>query len=229
MNDETRATLLERLHDGADPLVWDEFFERYGRLIYAAARARACSEHTAEEIVQDVMLTLFQGRDVFRYDPARGRFRDWLCGVVRNKVYEFRRRPSERVRARGGDSDVGVLDVEAEDATPDEAWQAVFEASLLAVLLDVVRREVNPRTYQAFELLTLGEMSGSEVARITGLSRNAVYQARRKVFARLKELGATYRENGRLRDGVKQALELLPSPAAQRSLTTRIAKTMRSR
>jgi len=229
MHSETRATLLERLRDGTDPLGWEEFFERYGRLIYAAARARACSEPTAEEIVQDVMLALFEGRDAFRYDPARGRFRDWLCGMVRNKVAELRRRPSERVRARGGDSDVGLLDVEADDDAPDEAWQAVFEASLLAVLLDVVRREVNPRTYQAFELFTLREMPGSEVARITGLSRNAVYQARRKVFARLRELGATYREDGRLRDGVKRALESVAGPAAERSLTARIAKTLRSR
>ena len=137
--------------------------------------------------------------------------------------------PSERVRARGGDSGVGILDAEAPEASPDEAWQTIFEASLIVVLLDVVRREVNPRTYQAFELFTLEEMSGREVARITGLSRNAVYQARKKVFTRLRELGAMYRENGRLREGVKQSLESLPSPAVQRSLTARIARTMRSR
>jgi RNA polymerase sigma factor (sigma-70 family) len=228
MSDRTRATLLERLRDGADALVWDEFFDRYGRLIFAAARARGCSAHTAEEIVQDVMLAVFETRDVFRYDPARGRFRDWLCGLVRNKVAEFRRRPAERVRARGGDSDVAVLGAEAGDAPPDEAWQAVFEQSLLAVLLDAVRRQVNPRTYQAFELFVLCEMPGREVARITGLTRNAVYQARKTVLARLRELGATYREDGRLRDRIKQAMALLPCPARQRSLTARVAATMRS-
>jgi RNA polymerase sigma factor (sigma-70 family) len=104
MNDQTWPTLLERLHNGTDPLVWDEFFDRYWRLIYAAARARGCSEHTAEEIVQDVMLAVFEKRDVFRYDPAQGRFRDWLCALVRNKVAEFRRRagppPSAPVSSR---------------------------------------------------------------------------------------------------------------------------------
>jgi len=229
MNDDTRATLLERLRDGADPLVWDEFFQRYWRLIYASARARGCSEHTGEEIVQDVMLAVFEKRDVFRYDPALGRFRDWLCGLVRNKVAEFRRRPAERVRALGGDSDVGVMDVEADDAGPDETWETIFEQLLLVVLLDIVRRELNPRTYQAFELSTLYEMSGREAARITGISRNAVYQARKKVFTRLRELGATYRKDGQLHEHVKQALRSLPSPIVERSLTTRIAKTMRSR
>ena len=53
MTTSTRATLLERLRDGADALAWDEFFARYGSTIYGFARHRGCSPHTAEEIVQE--------------------------------------------------------------------------------------------------------------------------------------------------------------------------------
>ena len=87
MSSTTRPTLLKRLGDGADPLAWDEFFDRYWRLIYAFARRRGCSDHTAEEVVQEVMLAVFQQQDVFSYDPARGRFRDWLGAVVRKPNY----------------------------------------------------------------------------------------------------------------------------------------------
>ena len=72
MNSNTRVTLLERLRDGSDALAWDEFFDRYWRLIFASAKRRGCSEHTAEEIVQDVMLAVFENKHVFRYDPAQG-------------------------------------------------------------------------------------------------------------------------------------------------------------
>ncbi len=44
-------------------------------------------------------------------------------------------------------------------------------------------------------------------ARLTGLSRNAVYQARKEVVKRLAELGATYRDDGQLNARVKRALE----------------------
>ena len=99
-HDTTQATLLENLRDGSDPSAWEEFFARYWPLIYGSARRRGCSEHTAEEVVQEVMLKVFRHRDVFRYDPQRGRFRDWLGKLVRNQLAEHRRRPAQRAKTR---------------------------------------------------------------------------------------------------------------------------------
>ena len=211
MASSTRATLLERLRDGADALAWDEFFARYWPTIYGFARHRGCSEHTAEEIVQDVMLKVFQQRDVYQYDPARGRFRDWLGTVVRNNVAEHRRRPANRLQGAGGDSNVAVLDRAGDGARrPMPLGRPPSRTACLLALLDAVRRETNARTYLAFELVSLEGFSGGEAARITGLSRNAVYKACKRVVERLVELGAPYREDGRLARQIKQALEQRP-------------------
>jgi len=226
---DTRATLLERLRDAEDPLAWDEFFDRYGRLIYGYARRRGCDDATAEEIVQEVMLAMFQQRDVYRYDRARGRFRDWLGVVVRNQVARRRRKPAERLRARGGEEPEVILDAPSPEPPPDAAWQNAFEESLLLVLLDMVRRGMAPRTYQAFELFALHGLSGAEAARLTGLSRNAVYQARKEVVKRLRELGAAYRDDGRLDDRIRRAMPWRLDAAAQRSLAARTTRTNPSR
>jgi RNA polymerase sigma factor (sigma-70 family) len=230
MVSNTRATLLERLRDGGNALAWDEFFACYWPTIFGFARHRGCSEHTAEEIVQEVMLKIFQHRDVYQYDPTRGRFRDWLGTVVRNNVAEHRRRPANRIQGRGGDSNGGPVD-DAADDQHDAAveWEAAFENNMLLALLDAVRRETNPRTYLAFELVGLQGLSGGEAARLTGLTRNAVYKSHKRVLERLVELGAPYRQEGRLVRQIKEAIEQRASPAAQRSLTARIQKTMRSR
>lgn len=220
---KTGATLLARLQDGSDALAWDEFFQRYWHLIYAYARRCNCSEHTAEEIVQDVMLKVFEQKDFFQYDPARGRFRDWLGTVVRNKVAELRRRPAEKVRAGGG-SDVCHIEPQSTDAQADDLWENAFEEALLLVLLDVVRREMSPRAYLAFELFTLHEIPGAKVAKQTGLTRNGVYRACKRAIQRLKELGAGYREDGQLSQCIKQALQSRPRAAVEQSLTTRIEK-----
>ncbi len=225
---DTQPALLERLRQGSDHLAWDEFFERYWRGLFGVARRHGCSEHTAEEIVQDVMLAVFESQDVFHYDPERGRFRDWLAALVRNKVAEYRRRPAQRVRAAGGDqAPVALVETESDETLPEDVWEATFEEALLVVLLDVVRREFNPRTFQAFELFAIRGMSGSEVARMTGQTRNAVYLSRRKVTQRLEQLGALYRERGELPARLKRALQSQPEPAVERSLTTRIVQTGR--
>jgi RNA polymerase sigma-70 factor (ECF subfamily) len=229
MNSKTRITLLQRLRNGTDHLSWEDFFTRYWPLIYKSARVHGCSDNTAEEIVQDVMLAVFQQKDVFQYDPARGRFRDWLGTVVRNKVAEYRRRPAERVRPVGSAEDHALNQIPSQDLPPEVAWEAAYESALLTVLLDTVRREINPRTYLAFELSVLGELSGKQVAEITGMSRNAVYKSHKRVLKRLTELGASYRNNGQLNDHIKEALHGRPAPEVERTLCERIEKTMQSR
>ena len=157
-NTSTQASLLERLHDGSDPMAWNDFFDRYWPLLFSIARQRGCSQHTAEEVVQDVMLAVFEGKAVFRHDPSRGRFRDWLGGVVRRQVAAHQARPAERCRGRGGNEDP-CIEAEASGDGSDSSWQAAFEQAMLMFLLDAVRREISPRTYLAFELFTLGECS----------------------------------------------------------------------
>ena len=85
------------------------------------------------------------------------------------------------------------------------------------------------RVYLAFELVALEGLSGGEAGRLTGLSRNAVYKANQRVLQRLKDLGAPYREEGRLGEQIKQALEARPPAAVQRSVSVRIQQTMYSR
>ncbi len=229
MTDSTRATLLERLRDGADPRAWDQFFECYWPAIYAGARHRGCTDDTARDIVQEVMLKVFEQRDVFRYDPSRGRFRDWLRTVVRNQVAEYRRRPAARIRPHGAEPEKPPIEPEAGDAAPDEAWERAFERGLLSVVLDAARRESDPREYLAFELLMLDDVSGNEAARLTGLSRNAAYKAARRVRARLKALAGAYESEGTLTAALKDALAARPEPALERAMTTRVERTMRAR
>ncbi len=228
MSDQTRATLLERLQNGSDQLCWEEFFRCYWPAVFAMARRRGCSDHTAEEIVQDVMLKVFEQRDFYQYDPQRGRFRNWLAALVRNRIAEYHRQPAQRNRARGDASDTEAPPPPNNDPTPDAECETAFETALLPILLDMVRQEVDPQTYLAFELLILDELPGKDVSRITGLSRNAAYKARRRVKKRLEELVGQYSSNGQLTKSLKQALATRPPAVVQRSVTDRLERSMRS-
>jgi hypothetical protein len=54
--------------------------------------------------------------------------------------------------------------------------------------LNQVRGEVEPSTYQAFDLYALQEVPVGEVARFLNLSNDSVYQAKTRVTARLRAL-----------------------------------------
>lgn len=220
----TRISLIERLHGGSDPMAWNDFFQRYWPFVFSVARQRGCTEHTAEEIVQEVMLAVFDKKAVFRHDPALGRFRDWLGAVTRNKVNARRRSPDERCRAAGGSDDNAAARKTCDDA-PEALWESAFDRAMLAFLLNVVRREVHPRTYQAFEAVTLGGCSGTEASRLTGLSRNAVYQARKNVLRRLRKLGGLCKQQGPPDEMILLAMRQRPSAVVERSLLTRIRQT----
>jgi RNA polymerase sigma-70 factor (ECF subfamily) len=148
--------------------------------------------------------------------------------VVRNLVEKRQRKPAERVRATGDDLLAAALEVEARDAAPDTAMEDAFEKAMLVVLLNLVRQEVTPQTFQAFELTARHGLSGAEVAEITGLRRDAVYAARSRVLARLQELGAPYRDEGHLTEQIKQAYDSLRNGAAEALLAARVKETMRS-
>ncbi len=227
MDSNTRPTLLESLRSGTDPQAWEEFFGRYWPLIYGYAKHGGCSDHTAEDIVQDVLATVFQQRGVFRYDPQRGRFRSWLGRVVRNKIAEHHRRPAQRIRPQGGETQAAVVVKEADDESPDAAWEAAFERNLLRALLDVLQAEMDPQRFQAFELFVFGELNAAEVAEITGLTRHGVYNARRAALKRLEELGQPYRRRGELTARLKEAIESSPDASVERALTDRMQRTMR--
>lgn len=223
MHSQTHATLLDRLRNASDPLAWEEFYERYWRLIFATARRRGCSDHTAEEIVQEAMFAVFKGRGAFRYDPARGRFRDWLGAVVRNAVAARRRSPGDRPQPLSDDAPLASLADAA--LSPDAEWDRAFDLATLASLLDVVRHEVAPATFQAFELAVLRELPGADVARVTGLSRNAVYLARRRILARLKQLGAAV-DPATLAATLRDAAADAPRPVVERAVSVQVDQTL---
>src|SRR5438105_10900670 len=121
------------------------------------ARALACRllfDHSeAEDVVQDVFLTLYRRPE--RFDPDRGTSRAWLLTVVRNRSLDHLRRRSVR---KGEDlselaerlPDPGVHDVLEELDAADRnqlLWQLVDR--LPACQADLIRRAfVSGQTHQ---------------------------------------------------------------------------------
>ena len=73
------------------------------------------------------------------------------------------------------------------DSDLNRQWDEEHDRYVLDCLLDLVEEEFEPATLQAFRRLALDGASGAEVAEELGLSVSAVYVAKSRVLARVRQ------------------------------------------
>jgi RNA polymerase sigma-70 factor (ECF subfamily) len=157
-------------------------------MVYGYARKQGLQDADAADLSQEVLGTLASAVGKLEYDPRRGAFRNWLFTIVRRKLSNWRRR--QRGKPESGNDAVTGNSLEQQPAPDREEaeWEAEWEQRLFAWACEEVRRDVSDRTWQAFWRTAMEDQTGKQVAGDLGLSVAAVYRARSRVLARLKEL-----------------------------------------
>jgi RNA polymerase sigma-70 factor (ECF subfamily) len=183
----TRASLLARIRDPHDQDAWRQFFQLYASLVYGFARKRGLQDADAADLMQEVLRSVAGAAGRLDYDPRRGSFRSWLYTVTRNKLYNFL--DSSRRRERGtGDSDAQQRLEEHAAADGDATeWDREYERQQFAWAADRVKAEFQEATWRAFWLTAVEGQPARDVGRTLGLSPGAVYVAKSRVLARLRE------------------------------------------
>jgi RNA polymerase sigma-70 factor (ECF subfamily) len=184
----TRASLLVRLRDPGDEQAWREFVDLYAPVVYRYARKQGLQDADAADLSQEVLRAVAGAVGRLEYDPRRGAFRNWLFTIVRRKLSNWRVAQGIRARGSGDSATLQLLEQwpAPEDSKPD--WDAEWERQQVAWACARIRGEVATTTWQAFWHTAVGGRPGKQVARELGLSVAAVYHARSRVLARIKEL-----------------------------------------
>ena len=119
----TRKSLIERILDG-DEESWGTFYATYSRLVYAIGERSGLSADDCEDLVQEVMRAIFNNKDRFRYDSATGKFRTYLTGIVKHKVYDFYRKRDGRIVAMNEEAVLEAAEpVDRLDDVCTEEWK----------------------------------------------------------------------------------------------------------
>ena len=185
----TRVTLLARIRDGQNAEAWREFVQIYGPVVYRFARNRGLQDADAADLMQDVLRSVARNAPRMEYDPARGTFRGWLYTVTRNKIYNFLGSQKNRPRA-AGDSDAHErLDATParEEDGPDEEWEREYQRRLSGRAMERVKGEFQPATWQAFWQTAVDGKAAAEVGAGLKMTAGAVYVAKSRVLARLRD------------------------------------------
>lgn len=191
----TRPSLLLRLRDAGDGGAWTDFEQLYAPLIYHYARKHGLQDADAADVRQEVLRLVAHAIRGFEYDARRGSFRGWLYTVARNQVRKFfeRRRPFEQ---GSGDSAAqqALEEHPAADVADASAWDEEYERRLFTYAAAQIRGDFSDATWQAFWQTAVEGRAAKEIASQLRLTVAAVYLAKSRVMARLKEHIKTLQE-----------------------------------
>ena len=183
----TRASLLVQLRTGSNHIAWQEFVKLYGPVIYGFARKRGLQDADAADLMQDVMRSVSAAIGRLDYDRQQGTFRGWLFTITRNKIFNFL--SARRIRPQGsGDSATNqLLNSHPDEEDGSSAWEMEYQRRLASLAMEQIKSEFQDNTWRAFWLTSVEGASAAEVSKQLGLSTGAIYVAKSRVLARLKE------------------------------------------
>jgi RNA polymerase sigma-70 factor (ECF subfamily) len=169
---------LFRLRQPEETAAWNRFVDLYTPLLFHWARQLRQQASDSADLVQDVLMILWQKLPEFEYDSGRS-FHAWLKTLFLN-------RHRSRQRARGlvalevvgdhqaAESDGGLVD-------PVDARYLIRQAFRL------IEREFSPLYQQAFRAYVLEEKDSEVVAAELGITVVSVYAIKSRILRRLRQ------------------------------------------
>ncbi len=161
------------IRDTRDRSAFSELFDFFAPRLKGFIMRSGTSGHQAEEIVQDVMLTVW--RKAAMFDPHRAQVSAWIYQIARNRQIDVARKdnrpmPEELRQESGSEPDVSqILSLEQE-----------------AKRLKKALVELKPEQRDVLEKAYLGELTHQEISIQTGLPLGTIKSRIRLGLERLR-------------------------------------------
>ena len=134
--------------------------------------------HTAEDITQDVFVTVYQKLSTF--DPMRCRFSTWLFTIARNKSINYLRKKKPTVSLE-------TQEIKESKKTEDSIDKEAFFQQM-----DNALNQLPPRQKRAFMLAEFENLPYDQIAQIEcvsiGTVRSRIHRAKKKLQKMLRHI-----------------------------------------
>jgi RNA polymerase sigma-70 factor (ECF subfamily) len=178
---ETPASLLYRLCQEPLDRDWERFVLLFTPMLVRWAYRLAVPPTDIEDVLQETFTLLVGKFPEFRYNPQQS-FRAWLWTVFHRHVLAWRKRQTRNLAL----SDAQMEALASADNVAEAAEQE-YRRVLLDRALQLVQTDFPQQTWQMFVQVAVAGRPSVDVAREFGVTANAVYLARGRILARLRE------------------------------------------
>jgi RNA polymerase sigma-70 factor (ECF subfamily) len=181
---DTQSLLLANIQSLENREAWVEFVQIYRPVIYRMARRRGMQDADAQDLSQDVLVRV--SKAIPRWEPQAGiRFRHWLRKVASNAIVSAVTKSKPHGMVDGSAADQILADTPEVSATISELDDECFRERYLRAAT-IVKIDVSPDTWAAFEQTVVQGRTCEEVAESLGKSLGTIYAARSRILKRLQ-------------------------------------------
>ena len=195
---DTRATLLLRIRDPRNADAWREFMSIYEPLVSSVAVRFGLQAADADELTQEVFLTLLEKQHLYVPNGEPSSFRRWLATVARNAaISRLRKNQLAKCQMPSGGTDSmrrlsQAVDPNSQQDQLDQDYEKEERSHLLGWAAEQVRARTEASTWSAFWLSTIEGRTAEETAQLLKTTVGQVYVARCRILKRLRETVQQY-------------------------------------
>jgi RNA polymerase sigma factor (sigma-70 family) len=188
----TRRSLLLRLQNVLDNDSWKEFFETYWRLLYGAALKAGLSDVEAEDVVQEIIISVVKELPQLKYDEGKS-FKGWLLTLTSWRIADHYRKQKRQVpidrEAAPGETGTKIVERVADPAgiRLETVWDEEWEMNVAEVAIERVKQKVDPGDYQIFDLYVFKQWSVARVAETLNIRKGRIYSIKHRIGALIKQ------------------------------------------
>lgn len=185
---DTSISFLNTLQADGNSRSWHEFVELYTPLIRIWLGTRHVREQERDDITQEVMQVVLRRLPEFQRQRT-GSFRNWLKTITIFAWRNYHRKHVQKGAGVGG-SDFTQTVHELEDPVSQlsQQWDRQHDEHVLQKLLEKIRPSIRDTTWNAFAAVTMDGKTPEQAAEELGMSTNAVYVAKSRVLAQLRQV-----------------------------------------
>ncbi|MEL6109873.1 MAG: sigma-70 family RNA polymerase sigma factor [Planctomycetota bacterium] len=185
---ETSLSLLHRLQSSPETDAWDRLVDLYSPLVRAWLFRYGVQQSDADDLVQEVLLSVSKDIGKFTHGGRAGAFRAWIRAILVNRLRNYWR-ARNRMPEAAGESELARKLAELEDPTSElsRLWNEEHDEAVLKRLLELVEPQFEPRTWEAFCRVAFEGEHPRDVAAELQISLNAVAIAKSRVLNRLRQ------------------------------------------
>lgn len=184
---ETSVSLLVLAGRDGNAAAWRRLEDIYAPLLQRWLRQFSVQPADADDLAQEVLLTLSRELPTFEHTGRAGAFRNWLRAILVHRLRNFWRMTSSAPEVVGGTAWAAQCEQLADDSSAaSREWNLAHDRHVMARLLEQVRPRYEAKTWEAFWRQVFEGQRADAVAAELGMSLSSVYVARSRILKTLR-------------------------------------------